>query len=130
MNPDSSPGHFFRGECLRKMGRREAAIQAYGAAVQRNPNDAGALSALGLLYNEKNENPEISMLFCEKSVELAPEDGLYHYRLGTVMQHQGEVHKALDIFEKAQTLGYDAAEKITAIKTELAKGEGKEYAHL
>lgn len=130
LNPDSGPGHFFMGECYRKMGQPDPAIQAYGSAVRRNPHDAGALSALGLLYDEKNENPEISMLFCEKSVELAPENGLYLYRLGTVLQHQGEVHKALAMLEKARALGYDAAEGIAAIEKELAKGEGEDYAHL
>ena len=56
------------------------------------------------------------MLFCEKSVELAPENGLYLYRLGSVLQNHGEMHKALDMFEKAQAFGYDAAEKIAALK--------------
>jgi tetratricopeptide (TPR) repeat protein len=121
LNPDSSPGHFFMGECWREMGQTDQALKAYRFAVKRNPNDAGALSALGLLYDERGENPEISMLFCEKSVELAPENSLYLYRLGSVMQKHGEMHKALGMFEKAQALGYDATERITAIKTELEK---------
>jgi tetratricopeptide (TPR) repeat protein len=130
MNPDSSVGQFFMGECCRQLGQPDLAIQAFRAAVKRNPNDAGALSALGLLYDEKGENSEISMLFCEKSVELAPQNGLYLYRLGRVLHKQGKIHKALEVFEKAQSLGYDAAERIAAVETELEKGKGKEYAHL
>ena len=107
------------GECCRKMGQPDQAIQAYRSAIKSNPNDAGALSALGFLYDEKGENPEISMLFCEKSVELEPENGLYNYRLGNVLLKQGEKHAALDTFEKAQTFGYEAADRITAIKKEL-----------
>ena len=121
LNPDSGVGYFFMGECYRETGKPNQAIRAYEAAVKRNPNDAGALSALGLLYDEKGENPEISLLFCEKSVELAPEESLYHYRLGTVLQKHGKMSQALDMFEKAQTFGYDTAERIAAIKTEMEK---------
>lgn len=121
LNPDSSVGHFFMGECCRETGHPDQAIRAYSAAVKRNPNDAGALSALGLLYAEKGENPEISALFCEKSVELEPENGLYLYRLGCVLQTRGENPSALDMFEKAQAFGYDAAERITAVREELEK---------
>ena len=54
------------------------------------------------------------------------------YRLGRVLQKHGKMNRALDMFEKAQTFGYDAAEWIAAIRTEMEneKGEGKEYAHL
>lgn len=130
LNPDSGVGYFFMGECYRETGKPEKATRAYEAAVKRNPNDAGALSALGLLYDEKGENPEISLLFCEKSVELAPENCLHLYRLGNVLQKHGKMNRALDMFEKAQTFGYDAAESIAAIKTEMEKEKGKKYAHL
>ena len=59
------------------------------------------------------------MLFCEKSVELAPDNSLHLYRLGNVLQKHGKMNRALDMFEKAQTFGYDAAERIAAIKTEI-----------
>lgn len=121
LNPDSGVGYFFMGECYRETGKPDQATRAYEAAVKRNPNDAGALSALGLLYDEKGENPEISLLFCEKSVELAPENSLHLYRLGSVLQKHGKMNRALDMFEKAQTFGYDAAERIAAIKTEMEK---------
>jgi len=119
INPDAGVGYYYLGECYRKMELPDQAIQAYRVAVKRNPNDAGALSALGSLYDEKGENPEISMLFCEKSVELEPENGRYLYRLGNVLLKHGKMHAALDMFEKAQTFGYEAAEKILAVKTEL-----------
>ena len=119
INPDAGVGHYFLGECYRKMEHTDQAIQAYSAAVKRNPNDAGALSALGSLYDEKGENPEISMLFCEKGVELEPENGLYLYRLGNVLLKHGKIPAALDMFEKAHTFGYEAADRISAVKAEL-----------
>ncbi len=121
LRPDSGVGHFFMGECYRELGRPDKAIRAYEAAVKRNPNDAGALSALGLLYDDKGENPEISMLFCEKSVELEPENSLYLYRLGDVLQKHGKMDGALDMFEKAQAFGYDTTERIAAVKMEMEK---------
>ena len=118
------------GECYRETGKPDQAIRAYEAAVKRNPNDAGALSALGLLYAEKDENPEISLLFCEKSVELAPDNSLHLYRLGNVLQKHGKIGAGLSVDATSDFEWYDAAERIAAIKTEMEKGEEKKYAHL
>jgi len=125
LNPDSGTVHFFIGECFREMGQKNKAITSYKLAVRRNPNDAGALSTLGLLYDEKGENPEIPLIFCEKSVELAPENGLYTYRLGCILENHGERQKALDTFERALDLGYDAEERIAKIKAALADDDSE-----
>ena len=109
----------------KEMGQKNKAITSYKLAVRRNPNDAGALSALGLLYDEKGENPEIPLIFCEKSVELAPENGLYTYRLGCILENHGERQKALDTFERALDLGYDAEERIVKIKAALADDDSE-----
>jgi len=123
LKPDSAMVHFLIGECCREMGLRDQAIAAYKLAVKRNPNDAGALSALGLLYDEKGENPEIPLIFCEKSVEISPDNGLYTYRLGCVYQKHDEIRKAIGMFEKALALGYDAGEKVGALKAPSAKDD-------
>ena len=44
-------------------------------AIKANGNDAYSLSALGGLFADQGRNMEIAMVFCEQSVELAPESG-------------------------------------------------------
>lgn len=105
------------GDCYAAMGRPEQAITAYKQAVKQNPNDAAALSALGLLYEDKGENPEITALFCEKSVEISPTEGIYRHRLGELYLKQGRVEDALKAFQSAVGLGHDSSHYIEEIQS-------------
>jgi tetratricopeptide (TPR) repeat protein len=118
--PESGAAYFHLGECYETVGMTEKAIVAYETAVKKNPNDAGALSALGFLYDAKAENPEISMLFCENSVKLSPENGLFQYRLGTVYFNNQQFSKALHAFEEAVRCGHPAASDIEAVQQKMA----------
>jgi len=111
-------GAVFRdlGRCHEALDHRQAAITAYTRAVKHNPRDAQAMSALGHLFAEQGENPEIALLFCRESVSLDPEDGLLRYRLGRLYYHQNRPDKALKEFKKAQHLGYDASGEISEIE--------------
>ncbi|MCG6911872.1 MAG: tetratricopeptide repeat protein [Deltaproteobacteria bacterium] len=122
LNPAFGKAHYLMGECSRGMGLTDEAVRAYKSAIRRNPNDADALSALGLLYDEMGENPEIPLIFCEKSVELSPENGLFACRFGQVLMNQEKTQRALTMFEKARDLGYDAEEWIAAARAALSQG--------
>ena len=95
--------------------KNEEAFQAYRQAVKYSPNDAAALSALGLLYENKGENPEIGALFCEKSVEIAPHDGKFRHRLGKLYLKQNRLDDALNAFQAAIERGYDSSRYIEEI---------------
>ena len=125
INPDAAVTHFHLGECLEALGETDQAVFHYETAVKKNPNDAAALSALGALYDAKGENPEISTLFCEKSVEISPDNGMFQYRLGTVYTHNDMPLKALDAFESAVRLGHDAAREVERTRELLAYGHRK-----
>jgi len=73
------------------------------------------LSAMGCLFDEQGENPEISVVFCQESVQLSPENGLFRYRLGQLYFKQNRLNDALKEFKKAELLGQDASEYITKI---------------
>jgi tetratricopeptide (TPR) repeat protein len=88
------------------------AIAAYRQAIKLNPHDAAAISALGCLFEAQGENPEITLMFCRESVGLAPENALFRYRLGQLYSNQNRLEEALSEFQKAQELGYDAADDI------------------
>lgn len=112
--------HRLMGDCHSAMGRSAEAIIAYKQAVKQNPNDAAALSALGLLYEDKGENSEITALFCEKSVEISPNEGIYRHRLGKLYFKQERLEDALKAFQAAAALGYDSSREIEEIQNRQA----------
>ena len=116
LEPDSGQIYRYLGDCYAAGQNPQAAISAYKKAIKHNPHDAAALSALGSIFDEQGENPEISLMFLRESIELAPNNGLYHHRLGRHFSSQDCLDDALKEFVKARSFGYDAAEDIKTIK--------------
>jgi tetratricopeptide (TPR) repeat protein len=108
------------GDCYAAVGLPEKAIGAYKKAVKANPGDAMALSALGCLFDEKGENLEIAIVFCKESVRLTPDNTLFRRRLGSLYVKLNRLEEALEEFEQAGRLGYDAAEDIRRIRERMA----------
>ncbi len=98
------------------LGRTDEAIDAYRQAIKQNPNDAAALSSLGLLFADRGENAEISLIFCEKSVEIAPDEGKYRHQLGRLYFMQNRLDEALDAFRQAEDRGFDSGAYIDQIE--------------
>jgi tetratricopeptide (TPR) repeat protein len=119
LEPRAAVVYRYLGECYASVGRIDDALTAYKKAIKRNPSDAASLSALGCLFDEQGENPEISMMFCRESVNLSPENGLFRYRLGQLYFKQNRLDDALKEFKKANLLGHDASEYIEKIKNQL-----------
>lgn len=114
----SKSGNVYRllGDCYVAVGIPEKAISAYQKAVKANPTDSMALSALGCLFGEKGENPEIAVVFCKESVKLAPDNALFRRRLGALYLKLDRLEQALEQFEQAGRLGQDAAEDIRQVR--------------
>jgi len=119
LEPKSGAVFRYLGECHTAIGNTEAAIAAYKKAIKYNPSDAASLSAMGCLFDEQKENPEIALMFCQESVRLSPENGLFRYRLGQLYLKQDRLTDALKQFKKAAFLGQDASEEITEIQKQL-----------
>jgi len=115
LDPDSGAAFRYLGECYTSIGKPAEAIVAYKTAIKQNPSDATSLSAMGCLFDEQGENLEISVMFCQESVQLSPENGLFRHRLGQLYFKQNRLDDALREFKKADSLGQDASEYITKI---------------
>jgi len=124
LQPDAWIAYLHLGECCEALHMTDEAVSHYETAVKKNPTDACALSALGSLYDEKAENPEISALFCEKAVEMSPENGLFQFRLGKVYFRQDQAEKALSAFNKAMDLGYPAESELSMAREYLLQNGG------
>ena len=116
LEPTSGAVHRCLGDCYAADSRVQEAISAYRKAIKLNPQDAAAMSALGCLFEVQGENPEITLMFCRESVGLAPENGLFRYRLGRLYSKQRRFEDALREFKMAEQLGYDASEDIEEIE--------------
>ncbi|UCD79283.1 MAG: tetratricopeptide repeat protein [Desulfobacterales bacterium] len=116
LEPNSGAVHRCLGDCYAADNLHQEAISAYRKAIKLNPQDAASMSALGCLFEAQGENPEITLMFCRESVGLAPENGLFRYRLGRLYSKQRRFEDALREFKMAQQLGYDASEDIKEIE--------------
>lgn len=105
LDPSSSQAYRVLGDYYLARDLLSDAIGAYKKAIKLNPNDAAALSALGGVYDLRDENTEIATLYCEKSVQLSPEEGLFHLRLGKLYLKQDRVNEAQLSFKTAADLG-------------------------
>jgi tetratricopeptide (TPR) repeat protein len=122
LRPHSGNAQRLLGDCLVQLGLSEKAVGAYRKAVKANPGDSLALSALGGLFIEKGENPEIALVFCRESVRLAPDNPLFRQRLGRLYSKLDRLDEALKEFEHAGRLGRDSAEDIRSIRERLGDG--------
>jgi len=126
LNSKTAGVYRLMGRCHAKLGAHNQAIAAYNQAVRINPNDAEALSDLGRQYDLRDENLEIAMLFCERSTQIDPKNGRFHHRLGRLYLKAEKLSRALEAFEKAETLGYDSQTAIDEVGEML--GENNEEA--
>jgi tetratricopeptide (TPR) repeat protein len=120
LEPKSGAAHRYLGDCHAVNNQPREAIAAYRKAIKLNPQDAASMSALGCLFEAQGENPEITLMFCRESVGLAPDNALFRYRLGRLYSNQNRLEEALSEFEKAQELGYEAADDIKKTNVGLA----------
>ena len=112
IKPESGFAFRYLGECYTALNKTDEAVSAYKKAIRINPNDADSLSALGHLFDLKGENPEITTIFCQQSVDIAPENGLFRYRLGGLFLKRNMLEDALEQLQKADELGHDTKELI------------------
>ena len=119
LEPASGAVYRYLGECYSQIGKFDAAVAAYKKAIKHNPSDAASLSAMGCLFAEQEENPDIALVFCQESIQLAPENGLFRYRLGQLYHRQNRLDDALEEFKQAQRLGKDASDLILEIEKKL-----------
>ncbi len=112
--------HRYLGACLADMKKIKPAVKAYKQAVTLNPNDAESLSALGYLYDQLGENPDITTILCQQSVDIDPENGLYRHRLGELYLKQDMLEAALTAFTEAERCGFDSRRDIESVRERLS----------
>jgi len=116
LKPESPAAYRLLGECCAAMNMADEAVAAYKKAIRHNPNDSDSLSALGYLFDLQGENPEITTILCQQSVDISPENGLFRHRLGSLYLKRNLLKEALEQFQKADELGHDSKEIVIKIE--------------
>ena len=119
LKPESAVVQRLLGDTYLAQRLLDQAVPAYKKTLRIHPNDAGALSGLGRCYELKNENLDIALAFCRQSVEISPENGRFHMRLGHLLKKSGLLEKALETFRQAAALGEDVGESVLALEERL-----------
>lgn len=119
LRPESGPALRCLGEYYMAVNMINKAISTYSRAIKLNSNDAAALSALGHLYGIQNKDLEIATMFCQQSIQISPEDGLFRHRLGRLYLKQNRLDEALKEFKTAMAFGYDSSEYVEQAQSRL-----------
>ncbi|MFZ0132514.1 MAG: tetratricopeptide repeat protein [Desulfobacterales bacterium] len=117
--PQSSTVHCLLGECYAALDLTGDAVAAYKKSLRLNANDAAALSGLGWLYHALGQNTDIATLYCRHSTAIAPQNGLFHHRLGCLCLKQDQLVEARDAFRAAEALGCDSAAQLAEVENRL-----------
>ena len=116
LKPESAVVQRFLGDTFLAQRLVDQAVSPYKKALRLHPNDAAALSGLGRCYELKNENLDIALAFCQQSVDIKPDEGRFHIRLGRLLKKTGQYQKALATFRKAESLGEDVRQSISDLE--------------
>ena len=122
LKPDASAAHRMLGDEMIRQQKLKTAKKSYTQALRYHPNDVKALSALGTLYGQLNENLDLAELYLTQSVTISPEDGELFFALGSFYQQTRQMDKAAEAFQKAYALGIEKgseqADQIRALEDE------------
>ncbi len=83
------------GEAWRNRGENRKAMECLQQACAFNPQDSRALSLLGELYEVEGQGSDIALAFCREAVELDDSKWDNLYRLGQVLDRQGDKQEAI-----------------------------------
>ncbi len=72
VRPNDAEAHFYLADCLYRIGKQEAALERYLAAIENDPEYLEAWTQIGCLYAELNKWTE-SLLAFDESLHIFPD---------------------------------------------------------
>ncbi|MDI6795481.1 MAG: tetratricopeptide repeat protein [Desulfatibacillaceae bacterium] len=125
IRPKSIAAHKILADMLADAFLYKEAAKAYSRVLRIKPSDADSLSRLAWVYTQMGENAQIAKSFARQSVKLDPNNGLYAFRMGEILEHWGEPEAALAHFERALALGYQCRDIITELNGRISGSNTK-----
>ncbi|MGD9852833.1 MAG: tetratricopeptide repeat protein [Nitrospirales bacterium] len=120
---DHSPNHLKLAEILNQQGDPNGAIEEYRAAIQLDPDLAGAFQGLGAVYLDQHEWKQAEVAL-DKAAQLGSGNSQTEYWLGRSRLAQQKFHEAQQAFSTATRLNpYDAEAFSDLGLTYMAQGQ-------
>ena len=107
IDPGLAPAHSVSGSLYGAEGNLAAAVEEFKTAARLQPTPAFYINLSSFLQFQGNLAEAITA--AQEAVRLAPEIGMTHNRLGSVLQLRGDLASAESEFRKGCDLGYNAA---------------------
>ncbi len=109
------------GKAALSAGRRGEAESLFHQAIAADNRNAAALSGLSDIYFDTGKRDK-AVKFAERAVAAAPKSKVYHLKYGDALYGVLRYQDALKHYEKAETLGSNAAaSRIAKVKAKLGK---------
>lgn len=124
LNREAGAAFRFLADCYALLDRDMDASAAYKTALKLRPDDAEALSALGFLYEIRERNAEIALMFCSRAAEMNPENGIFRHRLGRIYYNRGMYEQALAEFEAALSVGHAESQEYAELIRSIGEKKG------
>jgi predicted Zn-dependent protease len=98
INPNYPGAQTLKGKCLYAAGNRHAAVEAFQAALRKEPGDFDANLYLGVLYSERGDHATAKPLL-ELALALRPGWPLAQLELAKVYRSEGNNAEAIQLLE-------------------------------
>ena len=101
--PDRADAHHRLAVALRDSGDSHAAMAAFKACLDRDPDYVAALYDLGVLA-ARTGLYDAAVALLDRAIAVRPDDASSHVELGNALQHRGDTERALGCFRRAVAL--------------------------
>lgn len=131
LDPQNDFVYFRLGECYSKEQKWLSAIAAYEKAISIEELKEEYFTALGACYFQIKEN-ETAEDYFQRATEIAPEISDCWIQYTLFLLETGEVEKALEVIEEAQSYSYGVELAYCKVACQLANGnrsEGLSFLH-
>ncbi|MGC2422846.1 MAG: tetratricopeptide repeat protein [Nitrospirota bacterium] len=103
-DPKNAEAHFFKGNCLALLGKKQEAIAEYDKSIQLAPNVPQPYYNEGNAYASLGKDKEALEAF-DKAIEREPTYGKAYYNKAMVLSRMGRTREAQEALAKARSAG-------------------------
>lgn len=103
-DPQNADIMYLLGSLYLEINQADRAADLLKESIHFDPEHDGSLNTLGYLYAEKNIHLDEAVNLINRALKINPNNGAYLDSLGWVYYKKGMYEKALEIFQKADSL--------------------------
>ncbi len=93
VRPDDAEAHFYLADCLYRIGKQEAALERYLAAIENDPEYLEAWTQIGCLYAELHKWTE-SLLAFDEALHIFPDFPEAHLHKAETLRQMKQIESA------------------------------------